>query len=169
MLNNQTTIFKNHTIIAVLDPGAFVTSKEHTAFKLLEPMYFAGENVLEEGATAMIVGKTYVGELYYLITTPENAQYIAPASAIEISPSATKYEYLEWFHNTFAQKAEDAERQFAFMTGKNAPSFEHQEPAPVPTPQEIDDQPGMPVEPEVAQAMEAEAEEWIPEEPTQPE
>lgn len=162
-------MLKNQTIVAVLNPAAFVTTPEHTAFKLFEPVYFAGEQTLKEGATAMVVGKTYVGELYYLLTTPENVQYIAPATAIEVAPSATKFEYLEWFHETYGPQAENAERQFAVITGKNAPfPIEYATPMdPVPTPQEMDDQPGMPVEPEVAQAMEAEAEEWIPEEPAE--
>lgn len=141
-------MIKNNTIITILNPLSLVTSVEHEAYKLFEPGLFAGEELLPEQSMAMTVGKTWTcdndGELYYLLVTPENKQFISPASAIELAPPASKYEFLEWFydnyHNQFKQ---DMTRHFTIMTGKNPPDLSKPEAEKVPTPEDIDAQPGV--------------------------
>lgn len=159
-------MLKNRTIVTILNPSVFVTATDHPAFEMLEPSFLAGRSP-DEHETAMVVAKTQAsGSLYYLLTTPQNEQFIAPENAIEMSAAASKLEYLEWFHDSFNNQVPDASLQFAMATGKNAPVL-HQVESDVPTPHEIEEQPGMPVEPEVMQAMEVEQEDWVTE-PAQP-
>lgn len=144
-------MIKNKVIVSILNPLAFVTSTSHEAYQLLEPGHFAGEELPTEYSTAMVVGKTFaMGDgLFYLLVTPENKQYIAPESAIEPVPAASKHELYEWFFNSFSKQVPDIEAQFTMQTGKNAPDLSPKEdlgssmPMDTPTPADIEDHPGM--------------------------
>lgn len=140
-------MIKNNIIVAILNPLALVTSVNHEAFQLLEPGHFAGEELPSENEKAMIVGKTFAAGdgLFYLLVTPENKQYIAPQSAIEVTPAASTYEFYEWFYKSYSGQVQNAESQFTMQTGKNAPDMSQTEmPAPIPSPVDIKDHPGMP-------------------------
>lgn len=153
-------MIKNHSIVQVTDFSRFVTDASSQLVEIFEPTALC----LDPGeiTTVMVMAKSHdavSGQMAYLVVSPDNKQWIALEDGIELSPPASRTEFLNWFYEAHKGKHPDAALSFTYGTGKNAPKMESENKAPtgdIPTPSDVSDTPG--VDREVAQAIESEQE-----------